>query len=282
MRRFTTSAGTDRSVLALGLALLAELSLAVALVWSPAPPPAQAPAPAVASPQTSRPVSGPATQVLPDGRTAHFIALGGPSSVALLERVATELGGASAAVTEFWGPDWPRDIVIVAAGTDDQFRVLAGGTGDIAATTTAERIMFSPRAADMSPAALRIVLRHELFHYAARSGTAADAPRWLTEGVADYVGRPPAALPGPAQAAALARLPTDADLDTSGAVRSQAYDRAWWFSRYIADRYGPQTLRELYRRACGFGHPDVPSAVREVLGTDIDGVLAGWRRWLSS
>ncbi|EUA23932.1 peptidase MA superfamily protein [Mycobacterium xenopi 4042] len=37
-------------------------------------------------------------------------------------------------------------------------------------------------AAAMSDAALRIVLRHELFHYAARADTALDAPRWLTEG----------------------------------------------------------------------------------------------------
>ncbi|MDV3128123.1 peptidase [Mycobacterium sp. 21AC1] len=280
MRRSTTSAGTDRWVLA--LALLAELSLAVALLWPSAPPPAQVPTTATVSPSSKpAPVSGPRTSVLPDGRTAQFLALGGSSSAALLEQVVAELPGASAAVTQFWGPDWPRDIVIVAAGSDDQFRALTGGGGDIAATTTAQHIMFSPRAAQMSPATLRIVLRHELFHYAARARTAADAPRWLTEGVADYVGRPPAALPGPTQAAALARLPTDADLDTPGAVRSQAYDRAWWFARYVADRYGAQTLRELYLKACGFGHPDVPSAVRQTLGTDIDGVLTGWRHWLA-
>lgn len=34
----------------------------------------------------------------------------------------------------------------------------------------------------MSATALRIVLTHELFHYAARVDTALDAPRWLTEG----------------------------------------------------------------------------------------------------
>jgi len=34
----------------------------------------------------------------------------------------------------------------------------------------------------MSDSALRIVLTHELFHYAARVETALDAPHWLTEG----------------------------------------------------------------------------------------------------
>ncbi len=182
-------------------------------------------------------------------------------------------------MTHFWGPDWPHDIEIAVAGSDQQFQVLAGGAPDIAATTTAQRIMFAPEAAAMSPAALRIVLRHELFHYAARSRTAADAPRWLTEGVADDGGRPPVAPP--ARAADLARLPTDADLDTPGAARSLAYDRAWWFTRYVADAYGVPRLRELYERACGPGHPDVATAVRETLGADLDAVVAGWRRWLT-
>lgn len=219
--------------------------------------------------------------VLPDGRTALLLALGGPQSSALLDRLGPELGAAADAVTAFWGPDWPRDIEIAVAGSDEQFRVLAGGAADIAATTTRQRIMFAPGAAGMSPAALRIVLRHELFHYAARSRTAADAPRWLTEGVADYVGRPPAPVPGPYRAGELAQLPTDADLDTPGAARSLAYDRAWWFSRYVADAYGIGKLRELYLRACEPGHPDVATALRETLGADLDAVVAGWRRWLT-
>lgn len=219
--------------------------------------------------------------MLPDGRTARLLALGGRQAPTLLDRVAAELPGAAAAVTEFWGPEWPRDIEIAVAGSDQQFRVLAGGAPDIAATTTAQRIMFAPGAAELSPAALRIVLRHELFHYAARSRTAGDAPRWLTEGVADYVGRPTEARPGPAPGALPAALPTDADLDTPGAARSLAYDRAWWFSRYVADTYGAATLRELYLRACGPGHPDVPTAMRQTLGADPDAVVAGWRHWLT-
>jgi hypothetical protein len=112
----------------------------------------------------------------------------------------------------------------------------------------------------MSDGALRIVLRHELFHYAARSRTAPDAPRWLTEGVADYVGRPTVrvdVIPTP---------PTDAEL--SGPDRSQAYDRAWLFSTFVAQRYGAGALRELYLKACGYGHPDPATAMREALGAD--------------
>lgn len=295
MRRSTTFAGTEateksdsgtalsahrRLLVAL---LLVELAAAAALLWKSAPPPSPLQAvPSALTAVPARPAPDPVTAlVLPDGRAARLLALGGSQSSALLQRLAAELPDAAAAVTAFWGPDWPRDIEIAVAGSDQQFRVLAGGAADIAATATAQRIMFAPGAAGMSPAALRIVLRHELFHYAARSRTAVDAPRWLTEGVADYVGRPPAPLPGPVQAATLAQLPTDADLDTPGAARSLAYDRAWWFSRYVADAYGVPKLRELYLRACEPGHPEVTVALRETLGAELDAVVAGWHRWLT-
>jgi hypothetical protein len=259
--------------------LLAELLSAVLLIdraGAPATPRIAAPAPIVA------PAAAPAastTLTLPDGRTVHLLAMGGRDSAALLEGIAGEIGTAAQAVSAFWGTDWRRDIEIVATGDDAQFAALSGlpSPSDIAAVTTSERILFAPGAATMTPASLRIVLRHELFHYASRPATTADAPRWLTEGVADYVARPAPAAPLPADAAT--RLPTDADLDNAGAARSLAYDHAWLFSRYLADRYGAQALRKLYVRACGPGHPDVATAMREVLGAAPDAVVAGWRAW---
>lgn len=215
--------------------------------------------------------------MLADGRTARLIGLGGPVTAPLLSRVAERMADATDAVTAFWGADWPREITVVAAATDEQFRSLVGFGPDTAAATTDERIVFAPGAASMSPAALQIVLRHELFHYAARSVTVADAPRWLTEGVADFVARP--RDQPPAEATTLTQLPTDADLDAVGPQRSLAYDRAWWFARYVAHRYGAPALRALYLRACGPGHPDVATAVRETLGADLPEVLDGWRHW---
>lgn len=220
------------------------------------------------------------TVTLRDGRTVEFVSLGARSA-SLAARISAELDGAVEAVSAFWGDAWPRHVEIVLTGTDAQFAALGQGGPDIAATTTAERIVFAPAATDMSDSALHIVLRHELFHYAARAATAADAPQWLTEGVADYVGRPALPRPGPARVAELAVLPTDADLDTPGATRSLAYDRAWWFSRFVADRYGPATLRELYLAACGVGHGSADTAIRTVLGEPTDRVLSAWRAWLA-
>lgn len=258
--------------------LLAELMCALLLVDRAAAP--TVPRTAAPDAQTSPPA--PTTRALPGGRTATLIAVGGPDSAALTRRIADELGPATEAVTAFWGQEWRRDIVVAVAASDAQFAALAAPTPgapttDIAAVTTADRILFAPGAAGMTAPSLRIVLRHELFHYAARADTAPDAPRWLTEGVADYVARPaPAAPPG---AGVPARLPTDTDLDTAGPVRSLAYDQAWLFSRYVADRYGIAALRTLYLRACGQGHPDVATAVRDTLGESLPEVEAGWQAW---
>ncbi len=228
-------------------------------------------------------------------RTVRIQAPAGPAGDRLVSRVASDVGAAVTAVEAFWGFDWSRDIAIVVARTDEEFRAAAGGGppaqwADIAAVTVVDRvdvahrlavgqrIVLAPGAAGMSESGLRIVLAHELFHYAARVDTAADAPRWLTEGVADFVARPPTPVPPGALPVPLT-LPSDADLDAPGPQRSLAYDRAWWFARFVADTYGPAKLRELYLATCGVRHSDVPTAVRDVLGTDTAGLLVRWHQW---
>jgi hypothetical protein len=238
---------------------------------------------------------GPSSVVVA-GRTIRLVDLGGPGGRQLLARVAADIGPAVDAVDGFWGTDWSRTVTVVATGSDGQFRAEAGGGTpgqwtDIAAVAVADRvdparrlavnqrIVFAPGAARMSESSLRIVLTHELFHYAARADTALDAPRWLTEGVADFVARPQTALPPATQLPT--GLPADADLDTPGPQRSLAYDRAWWFTRFVADSYGTATLRRLYQAACGVGHADVSVAVQDVLGTDTRDVVARWQQWLN-
>lgn len=268
--------------------LVAELAVAALLVVS-APPstptPADAgraaPAPAAATPGPLR---------LADGRMVYLV-----GTAPVLTRIAAEIGDAVNAVVGFWGDDWSRRIVIVATDTTSQFAVETGTSDgqfrDIAAATvtdefdavkrlaSGERIVFAPGAGTMSEPSLRIVVRHELFHYAARADTAADAPRWLAEGVADYVGRPETPLePLKAEGPIAWRLPSDADF--TGPQLSAAYDRAWLFTRFVADTYGRPALRRLYLLACGPGHPDAAAAVSDVLGASLPDVLARWRQWL--
>jgi hypothetical protein len=231
-----------------------------------------------------------------DGRSVELIDLGGPDSEKLLARVAADLGPAVDAVEAFWGNDWPHHIVLVAAGTDEQFRAAAGGgtgapVGDVAAIAVADRVeparrfaagqrvVFAPGASAMGQAALQLVVTHEIFHYAARADTAVDAPRWLTEGVADFVARPDTALP--TRSAPSAALPSDSDFEAAGPQRALAYDRAWWFARFVADDFGKAKLRGLYLAACGVGHPDLAVAVRDVLSVGLPDLLARWQQWLT-
>lgn len=230
---------------------------------TPTPPPSSSPAPT--------------TIRLADGRTVELLVLD-PGST-LPGRITAELDGAVAAVTEFWGDDWRRQITIVTTGTDEEFQALAAGRQEFAAATTVDRIVFAPGAAKMGPGALRIVLRHELFHYASRPVTAADAPWCLTEGVADYVSRPRTPRPAPAD---MAVLPGNADFQVTGPALSLAYDRAWWFARFVGGQFGDPVLRRLYLAACGVDHPDLDTAVAATLGMDRDALTAAWQRWLAA
>lgn len=266
--------------------LAAELIAAVTLAA-----PSHRAVPGIPNPPSAAPPYG------GERRFVDPIDLGGPAGQALLDRVGANMADAVTAVEAFWGADWPQRITVTATGTDAQFAALANGAvgdgparwSDVAAVAVADRVdtehrvvtgqqlVFAPGAATMSTPALRIVLAHELFHYAARVDTAADAPRWLVEGVADFVARP-----GPVPPGLAAVLPTDGDLDSPGPARVQAYDRAWAFARFVADRFGTGKLRELYLTACGPGHLAPAVAVRRVLDADLPEVLAGWRHWLPS
>lgn len=276
--------------LALALALVAEFAAAsVVIATLPevrAAPSAVAPSVSVAAP------------LVAGGRTVRLLSLGGPRTDGLLTRVGAELGGAVGAVERFWGTDWGHgddpEITVVATDSEAEFLdeahldtrrqwadIAAVSVADevdlIRRATSGQRIVFAPGASAMNDSALRIVLVHELFHLAARADTALDAPRWLTEGVADFVARPPSAIP----AGTGIELPSDAALDGAGVERSAAYDRAWWFARFVADTYGTDGLRRFYTSAAGPDHGDLAAAVQRSLGTDLPGLEVDWAKWLT-
>ena len=120
-----------------------------------------------------------------------------------------------------------------------------------AGSRSGQRIVFAPGAANMSAIGTTNCVDPRAFSLCGARGHRRDAPRWMTEGVADFVARPSAAVPAEARSA-YQPLPSDIDLDTPGPQRSMAYDRAWWFARFVADTYGtPQVACLLSGRLPG-------------------------------
>lgn len=242
-------------------------------------------------------------------RTGTGLVLAHPAREAMARRLAQELDPAVRAVTAVWGRDWSRRVALWLPDSERETRAVVGPkfrTDGIVAVAVADRVdratrdvrgqrvVFSPGGAEqLSTDSLRVVLRHEITHIAARPDTVDGAPMWLLEGFADYVGYRGLDVPMAHAAPVLASsvrlhgapnsLPSDADFTTSGATLDLAYQRSWSLSRYIAERFGEPGLLRLYRRLAALGptgESTMDSVVREVLGVDRAALVTGWRTYL--
>jgi hypothetical protein len=144
----------------------------------------------------------------------------------------------------------------------------------------------------LSVASLRVVLRHEITHVAARAETVDGSPMWLLEGFADYVGYRDSGITLPQGAPDLADqvkhggpawLPEDKDFRSKGKSLDLAYQQAWSIARYVAEQYGENTLLAFYRKLAAAGPAsagETDDILRQVLGVDRAGLVAGWRTYL--
>lgn len=239
---------------------------------------------------------------------------GGTSVIASYPRTAQTVANlrrllpdAVDAVSAFWGDSWDRRAVVVATSKPNEFEELViqgrGVTGTAAAATvynrvdyprrtaTGQRVVFTPAADDLAAPTLAVVLRHELTHVAARAQTALDAPLWITEGVAEFVGRKGTftrfadAAPDLTEAIRAgdvpAGLPDDAAFAMDGATSEVAYQSAWSMAAYVADRYDEARLKRLYLGVAATADPArQDAAIRAALGVDRSELVAGWGRWL--
>lgn len=242
-------------------------------------------------------------------RGAHSLVLGVGQSGARLRTFADLADRAVPAVSEAWGTDWARHVVLLVPKSLDGMAALLGSPASsyrgIAAVTTgetggaakapADRVIVNPNAYGMlGPVGQQIVLTHETTHVATRAHTNAATPLWLSEGYADWVGYRGTGRT-PAQAApelqnAVARgqvpeeLPADGDFGFDGDVDrlARAYEGGWMACRMIAERWGEERLKAFYRAVGEHGKRDgaVEGAMESVLGTTVGDFTAEWRQYL--
>ncbi|MEU9334635.1 hypothetical protein AB0D49_15945 [Streptomyces sp. NPDC048290] len=215
------------------------------------------------------------------------------------------------AVSDAWGTDWGRRVLVVVPASLEGMAGLLGSpaasyrgiaavtTGEVGATgdAPADRIIVNPEAyADLGTTGRQVVLTHETTHVATRAHTDAATPLWLSEGYADWVGyrgtdRTPAEI-APELARALAageppeNLPADDDFGFTDdpATLARAYESGWLACRMIADRWGEQPLADFYRAVATHETREgaVASALEKVLGVSEDAFVAEWRAYLTT
>ncbi|MEU6127853.1 basic secretory protein-like protein [Saccharopolyspora sp. NPDC047091] len=234
----------------------------------------------------------------------HGVIIGHDGSEELADRVAGELDSAEAAVTAVWGPDWRRQVGVLLPRSQEELRELVGAefaVDGIAAVAVADkvdtasrrvegpRVVLNTETADrLSDTSLRVVLRHEMAHVAARADTADGAPMWLLEGFADYVGYRASGLSPERIAPDLARRvrtgeppagpPPDTEFHASGRDLDLAYQQSWSLVAHLAKLVGEPKVVQLYKRIAGSGSPsEVDPALHEIAGLSTSDLLRSWR-----
>jgi hypothetical protein len=241
--------------------------------------------------------------------TEHGIVLSHPGSEPMVDRLVRELDTSVRAVSEVWPTTWSRRVALMLPDSLGEMRALVGPDFPVESvvavavadrvdnktrTVAGQRVVLSPSGVRaLSVASLRIVLRHEITHLAARADTVDGSPTWLLEGFADYVGYRDSGVALAEGAPDLAKqvrqdgppaaLPEDRSFRSGGSELDLAYQQSWSLARYIADRFGEPALIDVYRMLAGAGPvsaTDTDAMLREVLGVDRAALVAGWQSYL--
>ncbi|CAL9586441.1 hypothetical protein SUDANB126_05147 [Streptomyces sp. enrichment culture] len=239
-------------------------------------------------------------------RGERSLVLGVGQSAARLRDYAGLADRAVPAVSDAWGRDWARRVVVLVPESLEDMAGLLGSPASsyrgIAAVTTgetgtgarapADRIIVNPDAFGLlGDWGRQVVLTHEATHVATRAHTSAATPLWLSEGFADWVGYrgggrgPTETAPELARAVGRgevpAALPDDGDFGFSGDSDrlARAYESGWTACRLIADRWGEERLGAFYRAVGAHRQREgaVEDAMDRVLGTTREEFTALWR-----
>ncbi|MFC5287671.1 hypothetical protein ACFPM7_11475 [Actinokineospora guangxiensis] len=243
--------------------------------------------------------------------TEFGVVVAHPGSQAMVDRLVRELDPAVRSVSRIWGGDWSGKVALLLPDSPAEMRAMVGPdfpVESVVAVATADRVDSATRSAvgqrvvlspvgsrALSLASLKVVLRHEITHVAARGHTVDGSPMWLLEGFADYVGYRESGLTLAQGAPDLAMLvaasgappalPEDRSFRGEGKELDLAYQQAWSIARFIAERYGESELVALYRSLAGAGPVSAAQTdelLRAAIGLDRPALLAQWRDYLDS
>jgi hypothetical protein len=241
--------------------------------------------------------------------TEHGIVLSHPGNQPMVDRLVRELDPSVAAVSELWPTRWSQRVVVMLPDSPGEMRALVGPdfpvesvvavavadqVNNASRAVAGQRVVLSPNGVrGLSIASLRVVLRHEITHVAARADTVDGSPTWLLEGFADYVGYRDSGVTLAEGAPDLAKqvrddgppsaLPEDRAFRGGGDDLDLAYQQSWSLARYVADTYGEDRLIEMYRELAAAGAvsaTETDKMLRTVLGVDRADLVRGWQSYL--
>jgi hypothetical protein len=241
--------------------------------------------------------------------TEHGIVLSHPGNQPMVDRLVRELDPSVTAVSELWPRRWSQRVVVLLPDSPGEMRALVGPdfpvesvvavavadrVNNASREVAGQRVVLSPNGVrGLSIASLRVVLRHEITHVAARADTVDGSPTWLLEGFADYVGYRDSGVTLAEGAPDLAKqvredgppaaLPEDRAFRSGGADLDLAYQESWSLARYVADTHGEDSLIAMYRELAAAGAvsaTETDKMLRDVLGVDRAELVRGWQSYL--
>lgn len=210
-------------------------------------------------------------------------------SAAAVTGLSRDLG----VLSSFYGFNYARPTRLVLAASPSQFSDAVGpSSGDVLAAADEGNgtIIVSPASWRGDPARVGSVLMHEASHLvlgAKFSAAGAHPPRWLDEGMAQYVASDwefdidwaASQHQVMETAAASGRLVPIAKLDGlfggDSADVQLAYAQSYSFVAYLASTYGQRNMR-LFLDAAARPNTTLDTAAKSVFGISLSGLEAAW------
>ena len=245
-------------------------------------------------------------------KSANGLVIGHPADADAIAGIQREVESAVKHVSSFLGRAWGEKTVVILPADHEELQFILGNpqvpyefaaiadpeftslNEDALGLFAGSRVVINPDNFVPSAPFNRRLIRHELAHVATFERTGPLSPKWLVEGIAEWVGNAGAGITARELASSLAKLvdeegvppylPLDSDFGIIGEA-GVGYDSAWLLCRYIASRWGRETFLRFYDQMGTRAGLDKPGeklgdVLRSVLDTDEKALLAGWRPYV--